>query len=75
MKIVIVDDEPKICRGLLKLLSSHEGWSVAGVFEEAQSALKFLYEQDADVMITDIKMPESSGLELIICSNPPTRGN
>ncbi|KUO67718.1 MAG: AraC family transcriptional regulator [Clostridia bacterium BRH_c25] len=65
MNIVIVDDEPKIRNGLLKLLTSHEGWNVTGVFEEAKTALQFLDVHKADVMITDIKMPEISGLELI----------
>lgn len=65
MNIIIVDDEPKIRNGLLKLLSSHEGWNVTGVFEEAKTALRFLDEHEADIMITDIKMPEISGLELI----------
>lgn len=65
MNIVIVDDEPKIRNGLLKLLSSHNGWNISGVFEEAKSALQFLNSNNADVIITDIKMPEISGLELI----------
>lgn len=65
MNIVIVDDEPKIRNGLLKLLTSHEGWNVTGVFEEAKTALQFLDMHEADIMITDIKMPEISGLELI----------
>lgn len=65
MKLMIVDDEPKIRNGLLKLLGAREGWQVTGVFEDAHSALSALYEKEADVMVTDIKMPEVSGLELI----------
>jgi YesN/AraC family two-component response regulator len=65
MKILIVDDEPKIRSGLQQLLSSHEGWKVSGVFEDAKAALEFLADNEADVMVTDIRMPEKSGLELI----------
>ncbi|MFT4106458.1 MAG: response regulator [Lacrimispora sp.] len=65
MKLMIVDDEPKIRKGLFKLLSGQEGWQVVGVYEDAPSALKDLYELEADVIITDIKMPEVSGLDLI----------
>jgi YesN/AraC family two-component response regulator len=65
MNIVIVDDEPKIRNGLQKLLTSHESWNVTGVFEDAKTALQFLHIHKADIMITDIKMPEISGLELI----------
>ncbi len=65
MNIVIVDDEPKIRKGLGKLLGQHEGWIIAGVFEEAQSALSFLYENDVDVILTDIQMPGMQGLDMV----------
>jgi two-component system response regulator YesN len=65
VKLMIVDDEPKIRNGLLKLLGAREGWQVTGVFEDALSALTALYDDEADVIVTDIKMPEVSGLELI----------
>lgn len=65
MKLIIVDDEPKIRKGLTKLLDAQEGWQVTGTFEDVRSALKALYELEADVIVTDIKMPEVSGLELI----------
>lgn len=65
MKLIIVDDEPKIRNGLIKFLNSKEGWQVCGAFEDAPAALKALYSLAADVIITDIKMPEVSGLELI----------
>ena len=65
MKILIIDDEPKIRNGLSNLLSRREGWEVAGAYENASEALKYLAVNQVDVMITDIKMPEISGLELI----------
>ena len=65
MKIVIVDDEPKIRNGLSKLLSSRPGFDITGVFENAMEALEQLSVSYADVIITDIKMPEINGLDLI----------
>lgn len=65
MKIVIVDDEPKIRNGLSKLLSSRPGFEIIGVFENAMEALEQLSVSYADVIITDIKMPEINGLDLI----------
>lgn len=65
MNIIIVDDEPKIRKGLGRLLSLHEGWVVSGAFEEAQSALSFLYENEVDVVITDIQMPGMQGLDMV----------
>ena len=65
MKILIIDDEQKIRNGLSNLLTRREGWEVAGAYENAADALKYLAVNQVDVMITDIKMPEISGLELI----------
>ena len=63
MHILIIDDEPKIRKGLERLLSQHERWSVAA-FPDAPSALRHLYENEVDAVITDIQMPEVSGLDM-----------
>lgn len=65
LNILIIDDEPKIRNGLTNLLSKHENWNISGAFADAASALKFLYESENDVLITDIKMPGMSGLDMI----------
>ncbi len=65
MEIVIIDDEPKIRNGLKHLLDKQEGWTVSGVFENAADALGFFSRHNTDVIITDIKMPEINGLEMI----------
>lgn len=65
MNIIIVDDEPKIARGILKLVSKRDGYKAAGIFCEASEALSFIKQNPVDVVITDICMPEISGLELI----------
>lgn len=65
MEIVIIDDEPKIRNGLKHLLEKQEDWKVSGIFENAVDALGYLSHHKADVIITDIKMPELNGLEMI----------
>ena len=65
MDIVIIDDEPKIRNGLSHMLARHIAWNVVGVFEDALSALDYLEKHHVDVIITDIKMPEMNGLEMI----------
>ncbi len=65
MNIVIVDDEPKIARGILKLISAKDGYKAVGIFCDAAEALTFIAQNPVDVVITDIRMPELSGLELI----------
>ena len=65
MKIMIVDDEPKIRRGMKTLLQEQDGFEVIGIYDNAMSSLSDLDEKQPNVLITDIKMPEYSGLDLI----------
>ncbi|MCD7991482.1 MAG: response regulator [Clostridia bacterium] len=65
MRAIVVDDEPKIRNGLCGLVEGLEGWTVAGSFEDAPAAMEYLRKGQADVIITDIKMPRMSGLDLI----------
>ena len=65
MKIMIVDDEPKIRRGMKTLLEEQDGFEVIGIYDNAMSSLSDMSEKQPNVLITDIKMPEYSGLDLI----------
>lgn len=65
MKAIVVDDEPKIRLGLCELVESLENWKVDGSFHNAAAAIDYLSEREVDVIITDIKMPHMSGLDLI----------
>lgn len=65
MKIVIIDDEIKARVGLNKIISSHIGWEVVSVFDSSQNALEYLRNNHVDVVITDIRMPGITGLDLI----------
>ena len=74
MKIIIIDDEPKIRKGLSKILSMHPGWYVMETFAEADSAIAYLRDVTVDVVITDIHMPGLTGLDMIegirqVCKN------
>lgn len=68
IKVLIVDDEPRICRGLKRLVAScGEEWEVLAALGDGREALDFLQTRDAeiDLLITDIRMPEMDGLALI----------
>ena len=65
MKIMIVDDEPKSRRGMKTLLEEQDGFEVIGIYDNAMSSLSDMDEKQPNVLITDIKMPEYSGLDLI----------
>ncbi len=66
MKVLIVDDEPFITQGLTLLIDwEQEGYEIAGCLENGKEALRFLEENQVDLILTDIRMPELGGLELM----------
>jgi two-component system response regulator YesN len=65
-KVLIVDDE-MIVRHAVKTLIQWEGsrFEYAGSAASGLTALEMAHKTGADIVITDIKMPEMDGLELI----------
>ncbi len=63
MDILVVDDEPKICRLLEQILSARE--CTVRTAADGLEALARFQERPVPVVITDIRMPRMSGLELI----------
>lgn len=68
-KLLIVDDEPLVQVGIKSMLD----WAsldveIIGTAANGEAALKIIEDQMPDIVITDIKMPILSGLELVrIC--------
>ena len=68
MRVVIADDEPRERRLIEILLSRIDVGvpvEVVGKAENGNTALKIVREEKPDVLITDIRMPGLTGLELI----------
>lgn len=64
-QLLIVDDEPLVQAGIKSMLNWAElGIEVCGTAMNGQAALKIIEERVPDIVITDIKMPVMSGLEL-----------
>lgn len=65
-KILIVDDEKYIREGLRVLIDWEVyGYTICGEAEDGIQALQRIEEFKPDLVITDIKMPGISGIELI----------
>ncbi len=62
-KILVVDDEETVCRSVSKILS-RKGYSVDDAFS-ADEAVKKINESAFDLVITDLMMPNTGGLELL----------
>ena len=64
--ILIVDDEPLICKGLSSLLQS-SGLAIGNLHTalSGHEALDYLRMEEIDLLITDIQMGAMSGIELM----------
>ena len=66
LKVLLVDDEPFILEGLSVIIDwNKEGFEIAGKVSNAFEALEALRKEEIDLVITDIRMPEMTGLELV----------
>lgn len=65
-KVVLADDETIALEGLRTLTDWEElGFEVCGACENGEEALAAIIRSSPDLVITDIRMPEIDGLELI----------
>jgi len=63
LKVLVVDDE-EMLRNLLARILEREGYSVS-IATGGKQALACLEKSDFQIMISDVKMPEMSGFELL----------
>jgi two-component system chemotaxis response regulator CheY len=63
LKIVVVDDSDFSRSVVIKMLNG-AGYKVVGESASASNALQIIKEKNPNVVITDIVMPEISGIEL-----------
>jgi DNA-binding NtrC family response regulator len=64
MKILVVDDEELICWSLKRTFERHAGHSVCCVYT-GNEAIQKIMENQYDVVITDLKLPDVNGHELV----------
>jgi YesN/AraC family two-component response regulator len=65
LKILLVDDEPFIRKGLNALIDwEAEGYCITGEASNGKNAIQLLRKNQYDLIISDIKMPDMDGIEL-----------
>ncbi len=65
IKILIIDDHPIVRRGLKEIVSEEPDIVVAGEAQNSREALELIRKQKWDVVVLDITMPDSNGLEIL----------
>jgi response regulator RpfG family c-di-GMP phosphodiesterase len=68
-KILFVDDEPNVLRGLARLLTTYEDEFDVEFAESFDTAMLKLMSGDFDAVFTDFNMPGKDGIELIETMN------
>ncbi|MFA9457586.1 response regulator [Halalkalibacter sp. AB-rgal2] len=64
--ILVVDDEPRTREGISKTLEQWAQYSIEVISASTgRDAIKIVSERQIDILITDIRMPEMTGLEVI----------
>jgi DNA-binding NarL/FixJ family response regulator len=64
-KVIIVDDHPIVRQGLAELINHEQDLTVCGYAEDAHEALGIIKKTGPDMVIVDISLKETSGMELI----------
>jgi len=64
-KVFIVDDHPLLREGLSRLINLQTDMSICGVAGTAHEALKSIQELKPDIVILDLTLSGSNGLDLI----------
>ena len=66
MRVIVVEDEDRIREGITGLLGLLEGkFEAAGEAEDGTAGLELIKREKPDIVITDIRMPDMSGLEML----------
>jgi two-component system response regulator DesR len=64
IRIVIAEDQRMVLGALAALLETEADLTVVAQAQDGKEALRIVLEHRPDVLVTDIEMPEMSGLEL-----------
>lgn len=63
--VIIVEDDPMVCRINRQYLDQFPQLMVTGVFRNGRDALQHLRQQEPTLVILDVYMPMMTGLELL----------
>jgi DNA-binding NarL/FixJ family response regulator len=63
MRILVVDDNEAVRRGVISILASKMSWEVCGEAKDGGEAIQMARELLPDVILLDISMPGLNGLQ------------
>jgi DNA-binding NarL/FixJ family response regulator len=70
IRVAIIEDELEISQRLSLIISGSEGFSCDYVFSNAEDAIVAIPDLELDVVLTDINLPDKTGIECIELLKP-----
>ncbi|MEL7531211.1 MAG: response regulator transcription factor [Bacteroidota bacterium] len=67
IKLFVIDDHPLVIQGIQAMLSEADDMQLMGSAQSAAEGRALLKQQEIDILILDINLPDSDGLKL--CAN------
>lgn len=65
LKLIIVDDEPLALKYIFKIIDwEQHGFKLCALIDNGEKAINYIKENKPDLVITDIKMPKVTGLDI-----------
>src|SRR5882724_6016278 len=65
IRVLIADDHPVVCLGLLGIINTQRDMSVVGQARTGTQAVALARKHSPDVILMDLRMPEMSGVDAI----------
>jgi len=63
-RVVVVDDHELLRTGTRRILNDATGFSVVGEAGDAETALRVIADTEPDLVLVDIRLPDTNGIEL-----------
>src|SRR5688572_14281670 len=65
IRVVVVDDEPIARAGVIRLLGEDPEFTVVGEAASGTEAIRVIEDEDPDVVLLDVQIPEFDGFEVL----------
>jgi len=66
IRVITVDDHPVVLRGVKQIIAAERDMQVVGDAESAREAIHVIRKTACDVVVLDINLPDTSGLDVLI---------
>lgn len=65
LRVALIEDEKAVLKGMAMVLSKEKDIELVGTAEDGEEGLELICREEPDLVFTDIRMPEMTGLEMI----------